>query len=284
MTRWKSQINIYLYLDHRAYLRDWHQEAKTSSKIFSYRLFSLKAGFKSPNFLKLVMEGKRNLSEEGIHKFATGLNLNKREKEYFYNLVLFNQAETHEQKNLHYQHLLKAQKVYNITPLEQDRYDYYSTWYHPVIRELMLSPGFDHTPEWIAKNIFPHITPQQAQKSMELLVKMGFVKMNRKGLWEQSNSLVSTGADVQSVILMNYHRSILDVTKEILNKVHYQQRDIHSLTLGIGKEQLPLLKKKVREFYQDILKVVCMEDKPEDIVLLNIQLLPVTKTLGEKRP
>ena len=282
MARWKSQINIFLYLEHRAYLQDWEVDARKSSTTFSYRLFSLKAGFKSPNFLKLVMEGKRNLSEEGIKKFAKGLNLNKKEGEYFHHLVLYNQAETHEQKNFHFQYILKAQKIQNIRPMDQDKYEYYSHWYHPVIRELMLSPKFDGTSTWLANNVFPPISTQDAQKSIELLIRLGFIKMNAKGELEQSESVLSTGADVQSVILMNYHQNILDLSKQLLDKVHYQQRDIHSLTLGIKPDKLPILKKKVREFYQDILKVVCTEDKPEDIVMLNIQLLPVTKSLGAK--
>jgi uncharacterized protein (TIGR02147 family) len=280
MARWKSDINITQYLDYRAYLRDWHMEAKAHCKNYSFRFFSLKAGFKAPNFLQLVMEGKRNLSEEGIKKFATGLNLNKREREYFYNLVLFNQAEIHKEKNIHYQYLLKSQKIQNIKPLEQDKYDYYSAWYHPVIRELMLNPKFNGSPEWLAKNISPVITSQMAQKSMELLVRMGFISKTSEGQWEQPESVISTGDDVQSVAVINYHQSVLDLSKQILNQVHYEQRDVHSLTLGISKDQLPILKKKVRDFYKDILKVVCMENKPEDVVLLNIQLLPVTKNAG----
>ena len=46
---------------------------KATKPQFSYRYFSRVAGFSSPNFLKLVAEGQRNLSPKSIAKFAKKL-------------------------------------------------------------------------------------------------------------------------------------------------------------------------------------------------------------------
>ncbi len=43
--------------------------------MFSYRVFSRLAGFKSSNIFKLVMDGDRNLTEESLKKFILGLSL-----------------------------------------------------------------------------------------------------------------------------------------------------------------------------------------------------------------
>ena len=48
------------------------------------------------------MDGDRNLTIESIEKFAAGLKLNKQEREFFHHLVLFNQAESHQEKDAHF--------------------------------------------------------------------------------------------------------------------------------------------------------------------------------------
>jgi len=87
-----NNISIFEYDDYRAYLRDLYEHLKKTGTHFSYRSFSSKAGFRSPNILKLVIDGKRNLSPQSVQKFARALNLKKDEAEFFRILVNLNQA------------------------------------------------------------------------------------------------------------------------------------------------------------------------------------------------
>ena len=48
------------YDDYRAYLSELIQFLRTSKRGFSFRRFSKRAGYQSPNFLKLVIDGQRN--------------------------------------------------------------------------------------------------------------------------------------------------------------------------------------------------------------------------------
>ncbi len=67
--------NIYNFSDYRDFLKDRYRQLKEADPVFSFRHFSKQAGFGSPNYLKLVMDGKRNLSAEAVFKFAKGLRL-----------------------------------------------------------------------------------------------------------------------------------------------------------------------------------------------------------------
>jgi uncharacterized protein (TIGR02147 family) len=58
--------NIYNFSDYRDFLKDRYRQLKEADSLFSFRYFSKEAGFGSPNYLKLVMDGKRNLSTEAI--------------------------------------------------------------------------------------------------------------------------------------------------------------------------------------------------------------------------
>ena len=58
--------DLYTYLDYRAYLRDYYEAAKEHTTYMSFRYLSHRAGFKSPNYVKLVMDGDCNLSSKGV--------------------------------------------------------------------------------------------------------------------------------------------------------------------------------------------------------------------------
>lgn len=277
MSRKFSPINLFNYLDYREFLKDWYAYAKANKRGFSYRSFSKKAGFGSPNFLKRIIDGERNLTEETLPDFMKGLDLNKQEQDFFRKLVLFNQTDSHDKKNLYYRQLIRSQKFSKLKPIEKDQYVYYSTWYHPVVRELMVKKDFDGTPEWLASHLYPSITPTEAKKSMELLQRMGFIKKGKDGKWKQDQPLVTTGAESTSLVLLNYHQSVLELAKDQLPQVPAQNRDVSALTLGVVKGRLPQLKKKIQEFRQEVLKLVSEDHQPDEVVLLSMQLLPVSQ-------
>jgi uncharacterized protein (TIGR02147 family) len=271
-----SRINIFTYLDYRKFLKDWYTHAKETKRGFSFRAFSKKAGFSSPNFLKLVMDGQRNLTTESVLGIIKGLDLNKQETDFFKKLVFFTQAQTHEEKTQLYTQLVRSQKLNELKPLAKERLEYYSTWYHPVVREMIVSPQCDGTAQWVAAHCKPGLKIEAVEKSLILLEKLGMIKKGKAGRWEQAEPLVTSGAEVESLILMNYHQSVLDLVKYQLPRLEASQRDVSTLTLGVEKGKLSLLKRKVQEFRRELLKFVA-DDQAEDVVLLAMQLLPVTK-------
>lgn len=280
-----DKVSVFEYMDYREFLRDWYHQAKKTRPGFSFRNFARRAGFKSTNFFKLVMDGDRNLTQKSLSKFLLGLNLNKQEQDFFSNLVFFNQCKSHKEKNIYYERLIQSRKFSQLKPISKDQYDYCSNWYHAVIRELVAHPDFDGSADWLAQNISPEITSAQAEKSLQLLANLGFIKRAPDDKWEQSTPLVSTGAEVASIALFNFHKNLLDLSKEALENIDAAKRDISAVTLGINSERIPLLKEKIQQFRQDILKFVSADERPNTVVWLNIQMFPATQITkeGEKK-
>ena len=179
--------------------------------------------------------------------------------------------------------MLQSRKFNQLQPIEKKQYEYCSAWYHAVIRELVVAPEFDGTPEWLTRRIVPSITSGQAEQSIRLLEQLGFISKNGDGRWKQSNPILSTGAEVNSLAVFNYHQNLFELSKDILGKIDAADRDISAMTLGVVRERIPLLKKKIQEFRQEILKFVADEDRPEEVVQLNIQFFPLTKSQGESK-
>lgn len=278
-----SVVKIYGYLNYRQFLTDWYQAAKEKYG-FSYRVFSRRAGFTSSNIFKLVMEGQRNLTEESIQKFILGLSLSKSEGKYFRLLVLFNQAKEHGMKNAFFQELIQFRQVQDLQPLIADQFEYFSTWYHPVVRELAVAKGFDGTPEWIARRIQPKVSSFQVKQSLDLMKRLRLIEKDPKtSRWRQTNNLVTTGPESDQLIMMNYHQALLHLIQEQVKKIPQANRDVSALTLGVSKDKFPELKKKIQEFRKEILQWVSKEDSPEKVVLMGIQLFPLTKNHNTRK-
>lgn len=78
---------IFDYHDYRIFLKDFFDYSKEKNGKFSFRFFAQRAGFNSGSILKLVIDGKKNLTNESINKISNGFKLKKREYEFFEKLV-----------------------------------------------------------------------------------------------------------------------------------------------------------------------------------------------------
>lgn len=277
MTTATHQPTVFEYKDYRVYLQNWVQHSKATRPHFSYRWFSKKAGFQSSNFLMLVLQGKRNLTEDSLKKCVTGMDLNKQEEEFFRNLVFLNQSQNQDQKHAYLTQMLRSKKVRQQKRIERQHYEYYSTWYNPVVRELAVAKGCTGTPEEIAERLAPQVTPAQVAKSLALLESLGFIQKTADGKWRQSSTIISTSPELEHVVLHSYHKNVLEVTQSRMDALPPEQQQVFSMTLGIRKDRMAQLNAKLQEFQSEIFKLVAEDINPEEVVLLNVQLVPVSK-------
>src|SRR5579863_779180 len=88
----KEIIDVFSYQDFRAFLKDFYRERRQKDRKFSIRFFARRAGLRSQNYLKVVMDGRRSLTPRNLPKFIKGLGLGGTEAEFFEALVNLNQA------------------------------------------------------------------------------------------------------------------------------------------------------------------------------------------------
>src|ERR1700744_4726572 len=131
-----TDVDVFAYLDFRAFLRDYYAARKAAGRGFSYRSFSRKAGLKSPNYLKLVVDGERNLSSDMAQRFGRACNLSGDALRYFTDLVAFGQANTLAERNAIYARLNGYHRYRNAHRLDVAHAAYSSAWDMPAIRAL----------------------------------------------------------------------------------------------------------------------------------------------------
>src|SRR5205809_2149006 len=86
-------IDVFSYQDFRVFLRDFYTDRRQVDRKFSIRFFARRAGLRSENYLKVVMDGRRNLTAKNLPKFVKGLGLGPTQAEFFEALVNLNQAK-----------------------------------------------------------------------------------------------------------------------------------------------------------------------------------------------
>jgi len=270
--------SIFEYSDYRAFLKAMFQYRKETTPGYSHRYFARMAGFASPNFLKLVIDAKRSLTSTSISQVAKGFKLKKPEREFFENLVYMNQAEDLAEKDHYYRKMITLSPRGSIKKIDQAQYDYFSRWYLPVIRELSVFGDRSQTAEQIAGRLNPPVRIKEVENALDRLMQLGLIRKDAQGRWEQTSALLSTGPEVKSVLIANFHREMIRLADTAIERFPAEKRDITALTLSIGKDRLPELKEKITEFRQEILKSFAGDTEPDQVIQINIQVFPVTRT------
>lgn len=268
--------DILQYTNYRVYLKDYYEYKKKHSVAFSLRYFAEKAGLSSHAHLKLVIDGKRNITKGTVTKLVVGLGLDDRRAEYFENLVFFNQAGDDKEKQLFYEKLLKVSPHSRLRKLEDAQFRIFREWYHSVIREMATLQGFRGAPEWISQHLAGGISPSQAGESLKLLVELGLLTRTANG-YKQQNALLTTDDEVQDMLVKQYHLQMLQLAGAALDDLPGNQRDISAMTFPIRKKDFPALKKHLQLMRKELLDFSVDAGEAEEVVQVNLQLFPLTR-------
>jgi uncharacterized protein (TIGR02147 family) len=275
---------VFQYDNYRHFLRDYYLKAKAKDKKFSYRFFARILGYTSPIFVKRVIDGSRNLTEDGIQRFIKALKFNKEEAEFFKHLVLLNQAKTEEEKRIYAQKLLRTRTFRRLLPLKEAQFNYYAHWYLVPVRELVGLPQFKEDPQWIAEALTPSITPVQAKRAMDELLRLGLIERDANGKLCQTTIDVTTPDEIVSTFKADWLVDIIRMGGESIKRIAREKRDISSVTIGVSVGALENIKELARNFRRDVMEAASREqDSSQNVYQLNIQLFPLTKLAGEKK-
>ncbi|MBN1578568.1 MAG: TIGR02147 family protein [Chitinispirillaceae bacterium] len=272
-------VEPFEYLNYRKLLKDLYEDRKAQQPFFSYRYIAQKVGFTSAGFFTNIIQGKRNISPEYIFKFAEVFKLKKSEIEYFELLVNFDQAKDHSRKRFYFEKILGHKKS-KIKVTDAQQYEFYSAWYYTAIRELIDIYPFKGDFEELAKRVSPPIKPAEAKKAVELLEKIGFIRKNADGVYEQADTFITTGYEAKSVAITNFLMGMADLAKGAIDRYPRDKRDISSLTFTLSEEGFATIQDRLKSFRHEVLEIV-REDKNQKkqdrVYHFNFHLFPITR-------
>ena len=157
--------------------------------------------------------------------------------------------------------------------------EYFSEWYHPVIREMTGLAGFNGDPAWLQSHLTFPLRLEQIKRSLELLAKLGAIRLDpAQGRYFRTSELIATEAEVDSMAIVRYHQKMIEIGREAITTLTEEQRDVRAVTVTLPHSALPLLKGKIEQWVREVAAMEDGEEAGEQVIQVNVQMFPFTKS------
>jgi uncharacterized protein (TIGR02147 family) len=272
-----EKMNVFDFTDFQAYLRQEVLLRKELDPRFSLQWMAERLGYKAKSAVHKILHGdKKNFSSDLTWKISQLLQHDKREAEYFHNLVCFNQCENMVEKNIYYERLNQLIKPASRVNLQTGHFEYFSKWYLPVLRELAIMEEFGGDPALMARKIYPPITPTEAKKGVQLLESLGLIEKLGPGQYVQRNAAVNAGPEIRAIAVYQFQMDTLDLAKHALQVFRPEFRNFSTMTFGVNKVGMKLINERMAQFKQDLVSIISKNEEGMDKVWqLNMQMFPL---------
>ena len=276
----RSILDVFAYRDYRSFLRAYYQRRKAERGGFSYAEFAAQVGQRSPNYLKLVIDGGRNLSPDLAYRYGEACALRGEALDYFCALVAFNQSRTSRERETSYARIQSFRRFRAAHRLDAARNAYYSQWYVPAIHELVAREDFRDDPHWIASTLLPPIAPRQAARALRVLERLSLIERDAQGGVVQAQAVVETPEGPLGHQVAQFHRAMMQRAAESIESVPREDREIAGLTLCLSQARVHELKAELEAFRAHLLDRYMKDEQPERVVQVNIQMFPLSTKRG----
>jgi uncharacterized protein (TIGR02147 family) len=278
--------NIFEFTDYRKFIQAYYDTQKERNHHFSFQVFCNDAGFPNKGFVHNVIHGLKNLSRLSALKFSQGMRLTKSESDFFESLVFFNQAKSVKEKNYYFE---KLQSVRPMTPqasiakkVADNQFSFYSTWYGSAIRSIIdMFPDKSNDYTWIAKNLYPRLSPVLVRKSIQTMLLLGLLE-KKNNLLLVKDKIITTGREAQNLAVAHFHMETMKLARQSLTELPSDKRHITGLTLGISRAAYKQICEDIFALQEKILKMAETDEGSDAVYQLNFHLFPLSKVPIQK--
>ncbi len=269
-------VDIYNYIDFREFLKDYFEDRRKRGLKITQRAVLQEMGITSSGFLANVISGKKNLTIDQVKSLAAILKMSRNESLYFKYMVYFSKAKSLDEKNDFFETLNSLRRK-KLKRLNKKQLSLFAKWYYVVVREIIDTYPIKDDYKELAAMLQPPITPGQAKEAIGELERLEFIKRDKSGFYQQTDSLLTTGDEVQSFYVANFNRTMTDLEKQALETIPAKERDLSGVTVGLSWESFNKVKNEFRDLRKKVLQIAEEENHPDRVFRCNLKLFPVSK-------
>lgn len=277
-------VSIYDYFDYRIFLKDFLHAKKAQRGTFSMGTLIAKVPGISKPLLSLIIGGKRNLAPAKVEPLGKAMALSCDHLRYFQNLVHFNQARTTTEKEFFLDQLVAARPRSPARTFEAEQYQALRNWHCMIVRELVRLPKFDPSPAAISRRLHSRIKTSEAKRAFEMLCRTGMVQQTDDGSYVAEHRTIKSSDEVASVMLRAYHKSCLELGKQILDEVPVTEREYASVNTILTREQFLWVKNQIKKFRGEVGALPFEGGTGRGVYQMNIQFFPLAEEVRDESP
>jgi uncharacterized protein (TIGR02147 family) len=256
---------VYGYNNFRTFLADYQEARQVFEPTFSKSEFSRRLGLPNTrSFFTDALHGKK-VTPAFVERFISVMKLNKEETQFFRVLVLYNQAELSEERELYFEQLINLNK----TPkriIDPKHYAYYKNWYNSVIRAVLTIIDWKEDYSVLAKRVYPAISVKQAKASIKLLSHLGLIAKNSEGYFKPTDRVIATNEFCRDEIIRLYQHNCLENARIVISGNKKQPQRLITKMVSVSEEGYRKIEKKLEQFNSAITSLVHKEETAADRV------------------
>lgn len=245
----------------------WHRETTPE---FSVRKYAAKKSGCSATLFSQIAKGSRRLTRDKVPDVVDLLALNRRESEYLDKWVMHQRRGKNEgeESTAAYTAPLKRQR----NPKDH----ILSDWLNCYVKDASRLKEFSSDP-WVVHRLLGGIaTPARVKKSMEYLVREGFLRKTLDGQLVEDEALTTTTDGIPNVKLRAFHKAALEIAKRGIDIHPVEARRANTLVLALNQDGFNELRDMIAAFYERILEFAENRHKDDEkLYQVVLNLCPV---------
>lgn len=286
LSRLNRQPVLGEYTDFRIYLHDFYQykrrDTLDSIRPYTYAHFSASADIKSPNYLRLIIDGQRNLSKEMIKKFSKALGHSADEAREFAALVLYGQAQTPLERNHHLRALaeIRIEQQIKTGAINQEMFEKVPTWVSWVIFALLDQQGVKFNEENLRYLMRNKASIAEIKNALDKLIDAGVIEKNELGEVKKLRQSLPGMEDIPVELVRKIQAELIYLSLESLFQDRVQEREFGALTMALTEEEFEQFKFELRQLRKRWFRdhsVKRLSSQGDRVFQLNMQLFPLTR-------
>lgn len=272
---------LFEYDDYRKFLQDYFEEQKNQSAAFSHRFFAAKAGFKTSSYCLNVIRGRFKLTEKSAEKISKAMGLGNLQESYFLSLVEFNQSERIDKRDIAWEQISQIKRQAEFTHLTNREQTYFSKWYHPIVRELVVTSNWAEDYKALARMVVPNITAAEARGAVKTLMELGLVK--KIGDRYEETSLMVDASDVSPIALKQIRRDYIQHALRAVECIPKYEQYAAFTTLAMSESSFNYVVEVMREARKKIMAKISNDTDVERVYEMMFMTFPMSTKIPKDK-
>ncbi len=265
------------YLEYREFLKDWFVESKKDNRFTSYRYLGQKTGV-DPAWLVRVFQKEGHLNEEALPAFIRLCGFDDRRAEYFRVLYRFCKTKAKASLSELYCRLMELREM-EARVLTSPEFMYFGNWACTALRALIGISENTSDLHAVANHLNPPISQNDARNALEVLKQLKLIEKDGHGGWNITQQIVTTGGEVKSSAVRDFHRRTLELAQESLDRHPIAERDVSSIVFTVDQADIPEFKQRIEDFRRGLLQFAKKSEHANRVYALNVSMFPLSEVV-----
>ena len=265
------------YLEYREFLREWFIESKKENRFTSYRYLGQKTGV-DPAWLVRVFQKEGHLNEEALPAFIRLCSFDDRRAEYFRILYRFCKTKAKASLSELYCRLMELREM-EARVLTSPEFMYFGNWACTALRALVGISQDTSDLTVLANHLNPPISQKDAHNALEVLKQLKLIEPDGHGGWNITQQIVTTGGEVKSRAVRDFHRRTLELAQESLDRHSVAERDVSSIVFTVDEADIPEFKQRIEDFRRGLLQFAKRSENANRVYALNVSMFPLSDVI-----